>query len=159
MAVERFIDAWDRGHVMTLFQCNWCAFRVLTKRHIPDDLDYNSLLICCLQHENLDTSWGRSLSTIYHNCLDLRKQIRLLKLVRVEPQLLPLVPFSMRSIQGLGVIVAMLLKSLEFGKYAIYTQFTSMCKVWSAYYNAYFASTHSLAGSVSLGGLQSKLHL
>eukprot|EP00957_Ditylum_brightwellii_P211661 15366441-Ditylum_brightwellii.AAC.1 len=55
--------------------------------------------------------------------------------------------------------MVMLLKSLEPGRYAAYTQFASIRKLRSAFSNDYLASADSLAGSVSLGGLHSKMHL
>eukprot|EP00957_Ditylum_brightwellii_P134610 10262255-Ditylum_brightwellii.AAC.1 len=115
--------------------------------------------MCCIRHANLDAFWGWETSTVYRYRLDLQKQVNLLKLARIDPQLLPLGPFPLRDIQGLGAAAAMLLKSLEPGRYAAYTQFTSMRKLRSAYSNAYLASAHSLAEAVSLGQIQSKMHL
>eukprot|EP00957_Ditylum_brightwellii_P182470 13900205-Ditylum_brightwellii.AAC.2 len=63
-----------------------------------------------------------------------------LKLMHIDPQLLPLGPFPSIDIQGLGAAVAMLLKSLEPGRYEAYTQFVSMRKLRSAYSNAYLNS-------------------
>jgi len=68
-----------------------------------------------------------------------------------DPALPALGPFPMTDMFGVAVAVAMLVKSLNPGRYGDYTQFETMRKLRSAFSNLHHASASGAASMMTLG--------
>jgi hypothetical protein len=137
---------------MTPFQCDWCLFRLLTSR-IPHSTDHrDQLLLCILRRVNLDTFWAREESTVTANRRNLNQLVRLWVDQLGMPAPLPsLGPYPTTDVLGVGVAVAMLLKSRETGHYQDHMQFETIRKLRSAYSNVYHATSQGASAMMTLG--------
>jgi hypothetical protein len=113
----RFKYGRDGNHLAVLFQCDDCVFRNLTGRLLNSDSARDGLLTRCIRRVNLDAMWGLEGSTVRSTVRSVKYTINLLQQMGVEPQYPPLGPFPVGDDLGYGVAVAMVLKSLEPGKY------------------------------------------
>jgi hypothetical protein len=110
--------------------------------------------MCCLIRANLDAFWGREPSTVLANRRNLDQLVKMWQEVGLAPHnLLPaLGPYPDEDVQGIGVAVAMLVKSTKPGRHnPTYTQFETMRKLRAAYSNMYHASARSNINTVTLG--------
>jgi hypothetical protein len=149
----RYKQARDGDHLLTAFQCDLCWFRNLQQRDPLSQLDRDDLLLCCIRRANLDAVWGREPLTVQAT---LRSAIQLMRLwdkVGMSPQFPLIGPFPVRDSLGMGVTVAMLLKSLEPGKYhASYQQFETVRKLRAGFANIYMASVEGVSSLRTVGG-------
>mmetsp|Transcript_9714 Transcript_9714/g.14043 ORF Transcript_9714/g.14043 Transcript_9714/m.14043 type:complete len:475 (-) Transcript_9714:1604-3028(-) len=138
-------------HLMTPFQCDFCLFYMLKGRDpiIGDGKD--ALLQCCIRRANLDAFWGRASSTVLANRRHVQQMVEAWELVGMEPTLQPLGPYPSTDIQGVGVAVVMLLRSMEQGKYGDYSQFATIRKLRSAFSNAWHSSSEGARSMATLG--------
>jgi hypothetical protein len=80
--------------------------------------------------------------------------------VDLSPQFPPLGPFPVGDSLGIGVAVAMLLKSLEPGRYnTTYQQFETVRKLQAGYSNIYMALCDGVSSLRTVGGDKVKHHL
>ena len=100
--------------------------------------------------------WAREPSTVTANKRDIDKLIKLADRIGVEPTLEPIGPFPCYDYQGIFVAVAMLQRSLEPGRYALYSQFQTIRKLRSAYANQYMASLRGSLSAATLGRTMGK---
>mmetsp|Transcript_9798 Transcript_9798/g.14169 ORF Transcript_9798/g.14169 Transcript_9798/m.14169 type:complete len:206 (-) Transcript_9798:1096-1713(-) len=125
---------------MTSFQCDLCVFRNLTGRNPIEHSPRDRLLQCCIRRCNLDALWGRERATVDANRRGVHKLLELWKKVGIIPNLPRLGPYPVEDKLGYSVAIAMLLKSLEEGKYASYQQFEVIRSLRSSFSNLYLAS-------------------
>ena len=154
---DRFMHARNGDHLMTTFQCDLCVFRNLTGRNPIRHSLKDQLLQVCIRRCNLDALWGRERATVDANRRSLAKTILLWDKVGIIPPLPALGPFPLEDKLGYSVAIAMLLKSLEEGKYANYQQFETIRSLRSAFSNLYLASVDGAYCQRSVGRETSKL--
>ncbi len=89
----------------------------------------------------MDAVWGRETQTVQANLRAIKQLIKMWEKVGLAPQLPSLGPFLVRDSLGMGVAIAMLLKSLEPGKHdPRYQQFETIRKLRAGFSNLYMAS-------------------
>lgn len=144
---------------MTPFQCDWCLFRLLTGRPATQDRK-DEFLLCLIRRCNLDAFWGRETNTVDANRRHLNQLIQLWSVqIGVEPNLPVIGPFPTRDVFGVSVAIAMLVKSLQPGKYQAHSQFETMRKLRAAYYNLYHATAEGSDSMTTLGRDSAKAFL
>ena len=151
MDANKFKVARPGDHFITPFQCDKCIGRMLVGRTlIPGDRK-DDLLACCIRRANLDALWSRETSTVLANTRHLRQLLETWELVGIPPPMPALGPFPMTDVQGFGVAISMLLRSLNPGKYGDYTQFATIRKERSCFNNYYHASAVGSKAMATLG--------
>ena len=148
---DKFKTARAGDQFITPFQCDKCIGRLLTGRTLIVGDRKDDLLACCIRRANLDALWGRESSTVLANNRHLKQMLDTWELVGINPPLPPLGPFPMTDVQGFGVAISMLLRSLNPGKYGDYTQFATIRKERSCFSNLYHASAVGSSAMSSLG--------
>jgi len=149
---DRYKCARSGNHLMTPFQCDWCSFRVLTRRNPSISDRKDELLLCLLRRCNLDVFWAREVSTVASNRRNLDQLINLWETqVGLDPLLPRMGPHPDTDVFGVSVAVGMLLKSLQARRYRNYTQFETMRKFRSSYSNVNHASAEGAATLATLG--------
>jgi hypothetical protein len=104
--------------------------------------------------------WGLEGSTVRSTARSVKYTITLLQQMGVEPQYPPLGPFPVRDDLGYGVAVAMVLKSLEPGKYGRdYQQFSTIRALRAGFFNVYSSSVTGALEPRSTSGSNSKMFL
>jgi hypothetical protein len=147
--VNRHLSARDGDHLVTPFQCDVCVFRNLHKRNPgPHDL----LLMECIRQINLDALWGRETATVSSTLRGVTQTVKVLRQVQLPPPYPPLGPLPVEDTMGYTVAIAMVLKSLEPGRYEGYQQFESIRKLRAAYTNVYMASAKGIESLRTVGG-------
>jgi hypothetical protein len=111
-SLARHKEGRDGDHLTTPFQCDLCWFRKLQHRDPNPDLTKDTLLLCCIRRANLDAVWGREPQTVSATLCTAKQMISLWNKVGMQPQFMPLGPFPVCDSLGMGVAVAMLLKTL-----------------------------------------------
>jgi hypothetical protein len=102
----------------------------LDQRDPLPDVPQDNLLLCVIRWALLDALWGHEPQTIEATLRAAWGMISQWKKVGLHPQFPPLGPFPVCDLLGLGVAVAMLLKSLEPGRYSPkYQQFETVRKL------------------------------
>jgi hypothetical protein len=107
----------------------------------------DSMLLCCIRRVNLDALWGQESSTVGATLRAMGQMVKMWTRVGLAPTFAPLGPYPVGDSFGFSVAIAMVMKSLEPGKYAAHQQFETIRKLRAAYSNAFMAS---LAGTNSL---------
>lgn len=103
------------NHLVTVFQCDTCIFINLACWLPLSHSPCNNLTICCIRQANLDSMWGREMSTVRSTAQLVQKTVTLSAGLGIEPEYPALGPFPVSDQLGYGVAVALLLKSLEPG--------------------------------------------
>jgi hypothetical protein len=125
---------------------------MLTRRFPVRTNRKDMLLMCCLRRCNLDAFWGREESTVVANRRNLDRIIQLAGIYTGREPLLPqLGPYPVKDVFGVEIAVAMLLQSMQPGRYQEFSQFETMMKLRSAYSNLYHASAAGAAAMSTLG--------
>ena len=156
---SRFKVGRNGDHLICPFQCDTCIFYLLKNRSPNPFLLKDELLQICIRRANLDAMWGRETSTVIANKRNVKRAVDLADLAGIKPNFEPLGPYPNKDLHGLTTAIIMLLRSLDPGKYAPYSQFETIRKIRSAYSNTYMASvTTSLAAS-TLGRTSNKFFL
>lgn len=154
------LEARNGDHLLTPFQCDLCVFRNLKLRNPLHINPRDDLLLCCIRQINLDSVWGRESGTVSATLRAASQMITLWKTVDIPPTLAARGPFPVADSFGYSVAIAMVLKSLEPGRYsASHQQFETIRKLRAGYANVYMSS---LGGSYSLrtvGGDKAKYTL
>ena len=134
--------AWDGDNLVTTFQCDLCCFQNLQQRDPLPDLPKDNLLLCVIRQSQLDALWGREPQTVESTLRAVCSMITQWQRVDLPPQFPLLGPFPVCDLLGLGVAVAMLLKSLEPGRYnSKYQQFETVRKLRAGFSNLYMVSS------------------
>lgn len=159
-ALSRYKIARDGDHLLTPFQCDLCCFRNLQHRDPLPSLEKDTLLLCAIRRANLDAVWGRESQTVAATLRAAQSMVKLWDKVGLTPQFPPLGPFPVSDSLGLGVAVAMLMKSLEPGRYnADFQQFETVRKLRAGFSNIYMASYEGVSSARTVGGDRVKHHL
>ncbi len=146
----------DGDHLSTIFQCDTCVFINLLQRLPVLDSPKDDLILCCIRWANLDALWGKEPSTVGSTALSVQQTVALLGEVGISPEYPSLGPFPVRDQLGYGIAVAMLLKSLEPGRYADYQQFDTIRKLRAGYHNVYMSSVAGASSLRTVGGDKAK---
>jgi hypothetical protein len=158
--IARYRVGRDGDHLVTTFQCDTCIFINLTHRLPLSDSPQDTLTLCCIRRANLDALWGREPSTISSTVSAVSKTLALLTPLGIHPEYPALGPFPVGDQLGYGVAVAMLLKSLEPGRYEAYQrayqQFETIRKLRSGYHNIYMSSVVGAFSICSVSGDKAK---
>jgi len=112
--------------------------------------------MCCIRRVNLDAMWGRESSTVRSTVQAVQKTIALLAPFDIQPSFPPLGPHLLGDKLGYGVAVAMVLKSMEPGRYADHQQFETIRKLRAGFHNVYMASVEGASCLRSVGGDKAK---
>ena len=147
----RFKQARDGDHLMCSFQCDTCIFYMMKGRYPIERNNKDILLEICIRRANLDAMWSREPSTVAGNRRETEKMIKTGSDLGIEPSFEALGPFPLNDVQGFKVAVCMLKRSLEPGRYAIYSQFETIRKFRSTYSNIYMASIQGCMEASSIG--------
>jgi hypothetical protein len=144
------------NHLTTVFQCDDCIFlNLLQRRPLPHSLKDN-LTMCCIRRINLDALWGKETSTVDSTARAVRQTVSLLAPLGIQPQYPALGPFPLDDTLGYGVAIAMLLKSLEPGRYDTYQQFATIRKLRAGFHNVYMSSSVGAMSLRTVGGDKGK---
>ena len=153
---QRYQVGRDGNHLVTTFQCDDCVFiNLLLRRPLPDSPS-DSLTLCCIRRLNLDALWGKETSTVDSTARAIRQTVRLLEPLGIQPQYPGLGPFPVEDTLGYGVAVAMLLKSLEPGRYDTHQQFATIRKLRAGYHNVFMSSALGSSSLRAVGGDKAK---
>lgn len=145
---------------MTPFQCDLCLFRNLQLRNPLPSHPKDDLLLCCIRRVNLDALWGREPHTVDATLRGCQQMVAQLKQVGVEPDFPPLGPHPVWDSFGVRVAIAMVLKSLQPGRYhADYQQFETIRKLCAAHSNVYLASLEGSSSMRAVGGDKPKHYM
>jgi hypothetical protein len=79
---------------------------------------HDGLLLACIRQANLDAFWGREAATVSSTLRVVVHTIKQLAKVQLPPPFPPLGPLPTIYEFGYSVAIAMLLQSLETGRYA-----------------------------------------
>jgi len=149
----RFRCGRDGDHLITIFQCDYCVFRILNLREPVEHNLVDTKLLCYIRRMNLDALWSRETSTVNANARNLRTGIDLLTGFDSALEVYPgLGPFPSRDTMGYGVALQMLEYSRRAGRYADYMQFETIRKLRSGFSNVYHASAIGGGDVTVLGG-------
>ena len=113
---RRHLVARNGDNMIAPFQCDLCHFRNLVKRN-PVKSDEDLLLITCIRRENLDAFWAREEGTVSATRRDgckLCKAGKEMGLISILPEM---GPFPLEDTQGMSLVVSMLRRSLDKGRY------------------------------------------
>ncbi len=156
----RYKVARDGDNLLTTFQCDLCWFRNLQRRDPLPDLPQDNLLLCVIRRALLDSLWGREPQTVSSTLRAARNMVQQWQKVGLTLQFPSLSPFPVCNSLGMGVAVAMLLKSLEPGRYsARYQQFATVRKLQAGFSNIYMASEEGASCLRTVGGDKAKHQL
>jgi hypothetical protein len=151
--------ARDGDHLVTPFQCDLCAFRNLQRHNPIPGSATDDMLLCCIRRVNLDALWGRELSTVSATLRAMGQMVKMGSRVGLTPTFSPLGSYPVVDSFGFSVAIAMVMKSLEPGKYASHQQFETIRKLRAAYSNAFMASLAGTGSLWTVGGDRAKYFL
>jgi hypothetical protein len=159
-ALQRYKVARDGDNLLTPFQCDLCWFRNLQRRDPLQDVPHDTLLLCVIRHALLDALWGREPQTVGSTLRAASHMVQQWQKVGLTPPFPPLGPFPVSDSLGMSVAVAMLLKSLEPGRYSPrYQQFETVRKLRAGFSNIYMASREGVHCLHTVGGDKAKYQL
>jgi len=159
-AIQRYKVARDGDSLLTTFQCDLCWFRNLQRRDPLPDVPQDNLLLCVLRRALLDAMWGREPPTVGSTLRAASHMVQQWQKVGITPPFPPIGPFPVGDSLGMSVAVAMLLKSLEPGRYSSrYQQFATVRKLRAGFSNIYMASCEGVNCLRTVGGDKAKHQL
>jgi len=153
--LARYTHARNGDFLVTPFQCDLCIFRNLQRRN-PIGTPQDDLLLCCIRRINLDAVWGRESATVASTLRGARQMVTMWRQVGVAPAFPAIGPYPVSDSFGYRVAIAMVLKSLEPGRYAQFQQFESIRKLRASFSNIYMASVQGTGSLRSFGGDRAK---
>lgn len=129
---------------MVPFQCDLCHFRNIMKRDPwefdPDDME----ILEYIRRANLDAFWSRETSTVKANFRLLIKAENCNLALNMPPLVKNMGPFPLEDLFGMQAAIAVLIRSLDKGKYENFVQWETFRKTRSAVTNVYQASVDGL---------------
>jgi hypothetical protein len=153
---KRYQVGRNGNHLVTVFQCDECIFlNLLHRRPLPHSPSDN-LTLCCIRCLNLDALWRKETNTVESTACTVHQTVNLLKPLGIQPQYPQPGPFPLDDSLGYGVAIAMLLKSLEPGRYDDYQQFNMIHKLRAGYQNVYTSSPLGAMSLRTVGGDKGK---
>jgi len=155
----RHTHARDGDHLVTPFQCDLCTFRNLKRGNPLPQSMADARLLCCIRRVNIDVMWGRESTTVGATLRSMGPMVKMWARVRLTPSFLPLGPYPVADPFGFLVAIAMVMKSLEPGKYASHQQFETIRKLHAAYSNVFMASLAGTGSLRTVGGDRAKYFL
>ncbi len=144
--------ARDGDHLVTPFQCNLCKFQNLQRRNPIASSLVDDMLLCCIRRVNIDAMRGRESSTVAATLRAMGHMVKMWTRVRLTPSFPPLGPYPVAVSFGFSVAIAIVMKSLEPGKYALHQQFETIRKLRGAYSNVFMASLSRTGSLQTVGG-------
>jgi hypothetical protein len=153
------VRARNGDHLVVPFQCDLCIFRNLTCRNPFPQEPQDALLLCCIRRVNLDAVWGRESATVMATLRSATQMVKLWETAGLPPLLPSRGPFPVVDSFGYGVAIAMVLKSLEPGKYNNFQQFETIRKLRAGYSNIYMSSVSGSGSLRTMGGERAKYFL
>jgi hypothetical protein len=156
---NRYIQARHGDHLLVPFQCDLCSFRNLTQCNPLRGVPADDLLLCCIRCVNLDAVWGRESATVEATLRGTKQLVRLWGGVGLDTALPSQGPYLVEDSFGMAVAIAMVLKSLEPGRYQEHQQFETIRKLRSTYSNLYMSSVPGAYSLRTVGGERAKLFL
>lgn len=113
--------------------------------------------MCCIRRANLDAVWGREPDTVEATLRSAKQMLFQWKQVGLSPLFPALGPFPVSDLFGMRVAIAMLLKSMEPGRYhASYQQFETIRKLRAGFSNMFMASYEGVTSLRTVGGDRAK---
>jgi hypothetical protein len=138
---QRHTQARDGDNLLTPFQCDLCSFQNLQHRNPQPGSPQDDMLLCCIRRANLDAVWGREPDTVQATLRSAKHIIVQWRQVGLQPVFPALGAFPVKDLLGMRVAIAMLLKSLEPGRYHNdYQQFETIRKLRAGFSNIFMAS-------------------
>jgi hypothetical protein len=149
----RHRQARDGDMLLTPFQCDLCVFQNLQHRNPSPHNPKDDLLLCCIRRANLDAVWGREPQTVQATLRAAKQMILMWQQVGLVPSFPALGPFPVSDSFGMNIAIAMLLKSLEPGRYHdSYQQFETIRKLRAGFSNIYGVSLEGTSCLRTVGG-------
>jgi len=155
----RHTHARDGDHLVTPFQCDLCTFRNLKRGNPLPQSMADAMLLCCICRVNIDAMWGRESTTLGATLRSMGHMVKMWARVGLTPSFPPLGPYPVADSFGFSVAIAMVVKSLEPGKYASHQQFETIRKLHAAYSNVFMASLAGTGSLRTVGGDRAKYFL
>lgn len=160
--MNRHTHARDGDNLVTPFQCDLCTFRNMQLRNPIPGHAVDDYLLCCIRRVQLDALWGREPQTVLATLRSAKQMLKQWRIVGLTPHFPALGPYPVEDSFGVRVAIAMVLKSLEPGRYhAEYQQWETIRKLSAAHANIYGASLEGACSLRAVGGesVNSKLTL
>ena len=129
------------------FQCNLCHFRNLTNRDSGKSAA-DVKLVVSIRRANLDAFWAREPGTVgstRREGVKIRKLGDSMGLINLFPAT---GPFPLEDTMGMGIVVCMLQRSLDKGRYRDNLQFETVRNMRSTYLNIWYSSRQTLTTSI-----------
>jgi hypothetical protein len=152
----RYTQARDGDFLLSPFQCDICVFRNVQGRNPMVGVLQDDLVLCCIRRINLDAVWGMEPSTVAATLRSAKTMLRIWLSVGITPSFPPLGPHPVEDSFGYGVAIAMVLKSLDPGRYADHQQFESIRKMRATFSNIFMSSKRGTDSLRSFGGDRAK---
>ena len=112
----RHLVSRNGDHLMNSFQCELCHFRNL-KGCGPRNTREDIVLIRMIRKVNVDTCWPIDPGTVEATYREIQKIAAVSNRLRVENVLSTMGSFPLSDTQGMGIIVSILQRSLDNGRY------------------------------------------
>lgn len=147
---DRFMFGRSGDHLVTPFQCETCHFRNILGRDIQLESGQDRLLVIAIRRASLDSFWSRESSTVQGTATGVRTIATKLEVVGVDSKLVlpPMGPHPLEDTWGMGIAVAMLLRSLDPGENEDTIQWGTVRKLRSSFSNVWRASVKGPRESV-----------
>ena len=143
--VAEFSTGANCVHFILPFQCETCWMRNLEGRSpLPGGEDRS--YVEAIRRANLDAMAGQSRKTISKHAGEVRMTVKNCRTINKTPSLPPKGPFPVMDMQGMGLAVELLLRSImTTGKYETHVQFDTARKLRSSYSRMWGASPEGVA--------------
>ena len=131
---DRFVRARNGDMLCVPFQCDYCWFFTLKRRHVNAASPSDRLLLAYIRQVNLDMMWSREESTVRDTLTQVKKGRSLSGELGLSPVPLEVGPWPDTDWMGLQVAVELLRASQKQGRNDnSYVQFDSIRKIRSSY--------------------------
>jgi hypothetical protein len=156
----RFQTARLGDYFMTAFQCDSCHFRNVYRRDPEPGNQAHQMGLKCIRRANLDAMWCRETSTVEGNFYAVRKMVQKANMLGVPCHLmLPRMgPWPVEDVQGMGIAMCVLMRTLDAGINEATVQFHTARKFRSAYSNLWRASLEGNQDAVAVRDLTKLIH-
>ena len=114
----------------------------------PRKRDADIRLLMTIRCETLDAFWSRELNTVEATRRDSKKIVEISQSLGLDDTLPEMGSFVLNDTQSMGLAVCILIQLLDKGRHQSTLQYESVRKLWSAYFNVWYASKHTLTTSV-----------
>ena len=147
---NRFMIGRNGDFLVYPFQCDYCWFRNLEKRHYNANSYLDNLILGYIRRVNLDGMWARSPSTVASTKSGLCKLIRAWKEIGATIELPPLGPWPIDDKVGFRLAMGQLRISQREGKnQRTHLQYDTIRKLRSSYSHVHEVSANSVLSLVN----------